>query len=165
MNSNDYPAHRIAQPALHDLAIRQLDEESRLEPRHAAGQSEIMEWGRRALAATTEQLLCSAHPESPLDGATEQQSTAEMLTNEDAGERMRQAEKDLLATDETDALTVLKGEHPPAVVFFLPDPAGTVERLADQRRLHRHQRVRKRHGDYCAAHVKITAPWRIDTYR
>ena len=50
-----------------------------------------MEGGCAALATTTEQFLSGPHPEPPLDRPTEQQTTTDTLTDEDAGERMRQA--------------------------------------------------------------------------
>jgi hypothetical protein len=67
--SNGAPVHGIAQPALHQLAIRKLDGQRRLEPRHAAGESEVMEWRRAALASLTQELARSAHAEAPLDSA------------------------------------------------------------------------------------------------
>jgi hypothetical protein len=42
-----------------------------------------MEWRRAALASLTQELARSAHAEAPLDSATEQQSPADALTDED----------------------------------------------------------------------------------
>jgi hypothetical protein len=53
---------------------------------------------------------------------------------------------DVLTADEADARAVLEGEHAPPVVLLIVDPAGAVERLTEGR-LHRHERLRQRHGD------------------
>ena len=53
------------------------------------------------------------------------------------------------AADQPDARAILEGEHAPPVVFFLVDPAGAVEGLAEHRS-HRHERLRQRHGSIVA---------------
>ena len=63
---------RIAQPALRDLAVRELDVEHRLEPYHAAGQSEVVK-GRDAVAAANIQLHVAESCPGEVTGAMETQ--------------------------------------------------------------------------------------------
>ena len=48
--------HRIAQPSLHHFAVRKLDVERRLEPRHAARQPEVVEGRRAPITGTPEKI-------------------------------------------------------------------------------------------------------------
>ncbi len=66
--------------------------QSRLEPSHAAGQAEIRERRGGARAGLREEMLSRSDAESPLDGAAKDQTPTDALTNEDASERLRQAE-------------------------------------------------------------------------
>jgi hypothetical protein len=122
-NSGEPSIYRIAQPALHDLAIGQLDAQRGLEPRHAPGETEIVEWRRSALAPTFEQLLGGPHPEAPLDGAAKNQPPADALSDKDAGERS-------MSSEEHNRARVASSPHrqqPPA------EGEGTVGRHATQR--------------------------------
>ena len=73
----------IAEPALHQLAVGELDVQRRLEPRDATRQPEIMEWRRAALAPACEEPLGGPHAEAPLDRAAKEQATADALADDE----------------------------------------------------------------------------------
>ena len=92
INSGETAIDRIAQAAFHDLAVGEIDGQRRLEPCHAPRRRKIVEWRRRALARLSQQLPRRAHAEAPLHSPAKQQPPADTLTDEDAGERVGQAE-------------------------------------------------------------------------
>ena len=57
LSDDDSAVHRIAQPALHELAVREPDVAGRLEPYDTAGKSKVMEGRRAAFVCAPDDLL------------------------------------------------------------------------------------------------------------
>jgi hypothetical protein len=91
LKSGQPAVDRIAQAALHDLAVRELDVERRFQPRDAATQSEVMEGRGGHLLRAPDDLLGRSEVKAPFDGSTKGEAPADTLTDKEARERVQPA--------------------------------------------------------------------------